>query len=104
VNAGVAIRRSRVWSGGVDGEHVPGQRRAGQALRDDLAALRQRGVQVLGQPRVVERRAGLVVADDQPRGVPIGQPYLVHRAGRAHLCEQRERVVPVVVSGVAPRV
>ena len=82
--------------GRVDGEHVPGQRRAGQALGDDLAAAGQRGVHVLGQPRVVQRRPGLLVADDQPGRVPVGERDLVHRAGRADLREQRERVVAVV--------
>ena len=84
--------------GRVDGEHVPGQRGPGQAFGHHLAAVGQRGVHVLGQPRVVQRRPRLVVTHDQPRRVPVGQAHQVHRAGRAHLGEQRERVVAVVVT------
>jgi hypothetical protein len=87
--------------GRVDAEHVPGQRGTGEAFGDDLAAARQRGVHVLGQARVVQRGLGLLVPHDQPRRVPVSEPGLVHRAGRANLREQRERVVPVEVT---PRV
>ena len=65
--------------GRVDAEHVPCEGRAGQPLGDDRAVARERGVHVLGQPRVVERRAGLGVADDQPGRVPVGQRHFVHR-------------------------
>ena len=85
----------------VDDEHVPGQRRPRKALGDDLSAARQRGVHVLGQPRVVQRRPGLLVTDDQPGRVPVGEGDLVYRPGGPHLREQRERVVAVVVT---PRV
>ena len=70
----------------------------GQALCDDLTAVGQRGVHVLRHPLVVQRCPGLPVADDQPRGVAVGQGDLVHRGGGAHLREERERVVPVEVT------
>ena len=41
---------------------------------------RERGVHVLGEPGVVERLAGLVVADHQPGVVAVGQSDVVHRA------------------------
>jgi hypothetical protein len=85
----------------VDGEHVAGEGGPGQALRDDLTAVGERGVHVLGQPRVVQRCLRLVVADHQPGGVPVGEPHLVHRGRRTNLRKQRERVVAVVVT---PRV
>ena len=87
--------------GRVDAEHVPGERGAGQALGDHRAVAGERGVHVLGQPRVVERGPGLGVSDDEPGPLPVGQRDLVHRPVGADLREQRERVVAVVV---APRV
>ena len=87
--------------GRVDAEHVPGERGAGQALGDHRAVAGERGVHVLGQPRVVERGPGLGVPDDEPGPLPVGQRDLVHRAVGPDLREQRERVVAVVV---APRV
>jgi hypothetical protein len=68
---------------------------------DDLAAAGQGGVHVLRQPRVIQRRPGLLMAHDQPRRAPVGQGDLVYRSGRTHLREQREQVVAVVVT---PRV
>ena len=87
--------------GRVDAEHVPGEGGTGQALGDHRAVTGKCGVHVLGQAGVVERGLGLLVADDQPRAVPIGQRDLVHRAVRLDAGEQRVRVVSVVV---APRV
>ena len=86
--------------GRVDAEHVPGERRAGQALGDHAAVRRHRRVHVLGQPRVLQRDAGLLVAAHQPRAVPVGQGDRVHRTELADAGEQRERVVLVVC---APR-
>jgi hypothetical protein len=87
--------------GRVDAEHMPGEGRAGQALGHDRPVMGERGVHVLGQGGVVEGGLRLLVADDQPRAVPVGQRDLVHRAVRLNLCEQWVRVVPVVI---APRV
>ena len=106
VDASLAERRGGQPSqpgvvGRVDGEHVAGQRGSGQAFGDRAAVAGQRGVHVLGQPRVVQGRLGLVVAHDQPRRVPVGQAHRVRRARRAHLREHAVRVVAVVVT---PRV
>ena len=86
--------------GRVDAEHVPGERGAGQALGDHRAVAGERGVHVLGQPRVVERGPCLGVSHDEPRSLAVGQRDLVHRPVGPDLREQRERVVAVVV---APR-
>jgi hypothetical protein len=67
--------------GRVDAEHVPGERGAGQALGDHRAVAGERGVHVLGQPRVVERGPCLGVADDEPGALAVGQRDLVHRPG-----------------------
>jgi hypothetical protein len=48
------------------------------------------------ESQVLERGAGLVVADDEPGRVPVGQRDLVHRAECAELTEERERVVSIV--------
>ena len=48
--------------GRVDAEHMPGERRAGQALGDHAAVRRHGRMHVLGQPRVFQRGAGLLVA------------------------------------------
>ena len=82
--------------GWVDGEHVPGERRSGQALGHDTGARRQGGVHVLGEPRVVECGQRLFVAGHQPGAVPVGQCHRMHRAEPADLGEHRERVVEVV--------
>ncbi len=55
---------------------------------------------VLGEPGVVERQPGLVVAHHQPGIVAVGQGDVVHRAELPDFGEEREGVVPV---GGAPR-
>ena len=87
--------------GRVDAEHVPGEGGAGQSLGDHRPVAGERGVHVLGQAGVAERGLGLLVPDDQPGAVPVGQRDLVHRTVRLDLREQRVRVVSVVA---APRV
>jgi hypothetical protein len=87
--------------GRVDAEHVPGEGGAGQALGDHGAVAGERGVHVLGKPRLVERGPCLGVADDEPGSLAVGQCDLVHRPGGADPREQRERVVAVEA---APRV
>jgi hypothetical protein len=87
--------------GRVGAEHVPGEGGAGQALGDHRAVPGQRGVHVLGQAGVGEGGPGLLVPDDQPGAVPVGQGDLVHRAVGLDAGEQRVRVVSVVA---APRV
>ena len=87
--------------GRVDAEHVPGEGGTGQALGDHRPVAGECGVHVLGQGGMVESGLRLLVADDQPRAVPVGQRDLVHRAVRLDLREQRVRVIPVVI---APRV
>ena len=81
--------------GRVDAEHVPRERRPGQALGHHPAAGGQRGVHVLGEACVVERGAGLLVADHEPGVVPVGERDRVHRAELADRGEQREGVVAV---------
>ena len=87
--------------GRVGAEHMPGEGGTGQALGDHRPVAGECGVHVLGQGGVVESGLRLLVADDQPRAVPVGERDLVHRAVRLNLREQRVRVVPVVI---APRV
>ena len=82
----------------VDAEHVPREGGTWKALGHDAAAGRQRGVHVLGEPRVVERDPRLLVADHEPGVVPVGQRDRVHRAQLADRGEQREGVVAVVGS------
>ena len=82
--------------GRVDAEHVPGECRAGKALGDDVAVRCHRRVHVLGQPRVLERGAGLLVAAHEPRAVPVGQGNRVHRTEFADAGEQGERVILVI--------
>jgi hypothetical protein len=79
--------------GRVDAEHVPGEGGTGQALGNHRAVTGEGGVHVLGQAGVVESGLRLLVADDQPRAVPIGQRDLVHWTIRLDLREQRVRVV-----------
>ena len=66
--------------GRVDVEHVPGELRPGQALGHDIAVVFERGEHVLGDARVVERLAGCVVPEYNPRRVTVGQAYPLHRA------------------------
>lgn len=47
--------------------------KAGQALSHDIGARGQRRVNVLGQPCVFQRRSRLLIADNQPRVVTVGQ-------------------------------
>ena len=82
--------------GRVDGKHVPSELGAREALGHDPAVHCERGAHVLREARVVERRAGLVVTDHEPRVVTVGQRDVVHRAERAHFGEEREGVVAVV--------
>jgi hypothetical protein len=84
--------------GRVDAEHVPGEGRAGQAFGDHRAVTGECGVHVLRQVGVAESGLRLLVADDQPGRVPVSKRDLVHRAVGLNLCEQRERVVYVVVA------
>src|SRR5215469_12502272 len=100
LNAAEASRRRRVWSGGstLSTPHSPG---TGQALGDDRPVPGECGVHVLGQAGVVESGLRLLVADDQPCAVPVGELDLVYRAVRPDLGEQWVRVVSVVI---APRV
>ena len=79
--------------GRVDVEHVPGERRSGEALGDDVAVGGQCAEHVLGDPSVVERLAGRVVTDDEPGLVTVGQADLVHGAAGLRLGEVGERVV-----------
>ena len=58
--------------GRVDAEHVPGERGAGQALGDHRAVAGERGVHVLGQPRVVQRGPGLGVRTTSQARCPSG--------------------------------
>jgi hypothetical protein len=74
--------------GRVDAEHVPGEGGTGQALGDHRPVAGECGVHVLGQGGVAEGGLGLLVADDEPRAVPVGQRDLVHRAVRLNLREQ----------------
>ena len=76
--------------GRIDVEHVASERRPGKALRDDLGAGGERGLHVLGEPRVVQRGPSLVVADHQPRRMTVGQRHRMHRTTRANLREQAE--------------
>ena len=80
----------------IHAEHVPCERRPGESLRHDIGARRQGRVHVLGQPRIVKSGARLIVTDDEPGGVPVGQLHLLDRADLADLGENWERVVPVV--------
>jgi len=82
--------------GRVDVEHVAREGGPGQAFGDDRTARGQCGLHVLRQPRIVECSARLVVADDQPRIVPVGERDRVDAAARAYVGEERERIVPVV--------
>ena len=87
--------------GRVDREHVPGEFGAGEALGHNAAVDRERGAHVLGESRVVERRAGVVVTHHEPGVVTVGQGDVVDRAERTHFGKEREGVVAVVG---APRV
>ena len=89
--------------GRIDGEHVPGERRAGQPLVDDVGIGVHRREHVLGQAGVHERLAGGVVADDEPGVVAVAQADVVHRAPLAHRLEVRVRVVLDVVGPRRPR-
>ena len=86
----------------VDGEHVPGERRAGQPLVDDVGVGVHRGEHVLGEAGVAERLAGGAVADDEPGVVTVAEADGVHRAPLAHRGEERVRVVLDVVGPGAP--
>ena len=81
VNAGVAIRRSRVWSGGSTASMCRASAGPGRPSATTSPLWASAACMSLDSRGSVERRAGLVVADDQPRRVPVGEPYLVHRAG-----------------------
>ena len=101
LNAGVASRRSRVWSGGSTvsmcrASAGPGRPSATTSpLRASAAcmSLDSRG-------SFSAARASSWPTTSQA-GCPSARRDLVHRAGGAHLREQRERVVAVVVT---PRV
>src|SRR5207244_6807660 len=54
-------------------------------------------------PRVVQGRLCLLVADDEPRGVTVGQPDRVHRRVGAQLGEQRKGIVAIEVAPRATR-
>jgi hypothetical protein len=82
--------------GRIDDEHVPGELRPREALRHDSVARRQRRLQVLGQPRIVQQRLGLVVARHQPGVVAIDERDLVQCTELADLGEKRVRVILVV--------
>ena len=82
--------------GWIDHEHVPGERRPGETLGHHLPARGERGLHVLGEPRIVQRHPGLGMTDHQPRLVSVGERDLVHRAEPTDLGEQGERVVTVV--------
>ena len=86
----------------IDGEHVPGERGSGKALGHDGRIRGHGGVHVLRQPRVVERGAGLVVVDDEPGIVAVGERHRVNRAAPAHVGEQFKRVVAMVRSPRLP--
>ena len=70
--------------------------RPGEALGHDRRVGVERGVHVLRQPLVVERGAGLVVADDEPGVVAVDERHREHGAAPAHVGEQWERIVAVV--------
>ena len=70
-------------------EHVAGELRSGQAARHHVRIIRERGDHVLRDPPVVQRLAGGVVAQDDPRVVPVGEPHRLHGALRAHRLEVR---------------
>ena len=80
----------------VDVEHVPGEGRSGQTFGYHLVAGGLGRVHVLGEPRVVECGARLVVADHEPGAVAVGQRDLVHAATVAEGGEEGERIVAVV--------
>ena len=80
----------------IDHQHVPSERRARQAFGHDLAAQRECRVQVLRQPRIVQRGSGRVMADDEPGVVAVGERHRVHRAELTQLGEQVERCVAAV--------
>ena len=87
----------------IDGEHVSGECRSGEALGNDGRVGDQRGVHVLRQPRVVECGAGFVAPYDEPGIVTVDERHPVDRAALAHVGEQGERVVAVVPSPCAQR-
>ena len=89
-------RRSRVWSGGSTVSMCRAKAGPGRPSDTTAASASEGGVHVLRQPRVVERGAGLVVADDEPRVVAVDERHRVDRAAPAHVGEQGERVVAVV--------
>jgi hypothetical protein len=80
----------------VDVEHVPGEHRAGKALRHHVRTHRQRGMHVLGEPGIVQRGAGLVIANHQPRVMSVNQLDRVHCPTFASCRVQREGIVPIV--------
>ena len=71
--------------GRVHREHVTCELRTRQTFGDDGGPGRQGGVHVLGEPRVVERGHGLLVADHQPGVVPVGQCHRMDGTQPAHL-------------------
>ena len=81
---------------GIDREHVSGEGRSGEALGHRCRVGEQGGLHVLRQAGVVERGAGLLVVDHEPRLVAIDERHLVHRPAPAHVGEEAERVVAVV--------
>ena len=86
--------------GRVDREHVAREGRPRESLRHDIARRRERGLHVFRDSLIVERGARLVVPDDQPRVVTVGERDGVHRPERTDLFEQR---IGIVAVELAPR-
>jgi hypothetical protein len=82
--------------GRIDAEHVPRERRTGQALGHDTLARCKCGVHVLRQARLVERNPRLLVSDDQVGVVAVGKRDGMDRSELADGGEHREGVVAVV--------
>ncbi len=81
--------------GRIDGEHVAGERRPGQAFGDHSPGRRQRGVHVLRDARIVEGGPRFGVTDDQPGFVAIGESDGVDRPEPAHVVEERVGIVGI---------
>ena len=84
----------------IDHQHVSRERGSRQPFGNDAAAGRERGLHVLRQSRVVERRTRFLVPHHEPGWMPIGQRHRVNGAEFPDGREQRKRIVEVVC---APR-
>ena len=93
-------RRSRVWSGGSTASMCRANAGPGRPSATTPSPLASAACMSLESRGSFSASSRLVVADDEPGVVAVGERDRVHGAVLAHLGEQRERVVAVVA---APR-